>query len=227
MKFIFKIVIFNLWFLSNNYAQTPEPKRNIDSIFFVKAEDTLLEKYGTNKFLIPKFKLQCLIALSYYPALTDVKIKFKCSNISTTMQCRPTVYSLIRKTSKRKYVILINKKKNFEGVLLDNVPFNAQIGVIGHEFAHIIDYKNKKIIGLLNRGFEYLSVEKKKKFEKFIDSLTIRNGLGWQLYDWEDFVLNKSNASSKYKDFKRSSYLTPLQIEAIINDDDKYVKCKK
>ena len=226
IKFISAILLINMCIFSSSHAQLPEPKRYIDSSFCVKVKDTLFKKFGSNKFFIPKFRLQCLIALSYYPSLSDVHIDFTFSNISTTMECRPTPYSVIHNSLKKEYIIYINNDKNFEGVLLDNVPFNAQIGVIGHELAHIIDYENQNTIGIINRGLEYLSVETKKEYEHYIDSLTIRNGLGWQLYDWADFILNKSAASEEYKDFKRTTYMIPEQIKSYIFIEEKYKNCR-
>ncbi len=226
IKLVYKILFVILSYNPGLYAQVPIPCRYIDSANFAKNKETLLTKFGSNKFFIPRFRLQCLIALSYYPSLKDVHIDFVFLNITTTMQCRPTIHSIIQNLSQKEYIIYINNSKDFEGVLLENVPFNAQIGVIGHELAHIIDYENKNTIGVINRGLDYLSDEKKKEYEQFIDSLTIKNGLGWQLYDWADFVLNKSNASKEYKDFKRNTYLTPEQIKSYINKDEVYKNCR-
>lgn len=203
------------------------PVRHIDSLSSSKNIKSLQDSFGTNKFIIPKFKLQCLVALSYFPSLKNTHIDFVYSNINTTMQCKPTVNSVIKNNTNREYVITINNNASFEGVLLSEVPFNAQIGVIGHELSHIIDYESQNTKGIINRGFDYLSEDTKKEFEYYIDSLTITIGLGWQLYDWADFVLNKSKASSEYKDFKRRIYLTPEMILNQINKNSNYKHCLK
>lgn len=226
IKLVCKILFVILVCTSGLNAQVPIPCRYIDSASSVKIKESLLSKFGTNKFFIPQFRLQCLIALSYYPSLKDVHIDFVFSDITTTMQCRPTIHSIIQNLPQKEYIIYINNNKNFEGVLLENVPFNAQIGVIGHELAHIIDYEDKNTIGVINRGLDYLSDKKKKEYEQFIDSLTIKNGLGWQLYDWADFVLNKSHASNEYKDFKRNTYLTPEKIKSYIFKEEIYNNCR-
>jgi len=140
------------------------------------------------------------------------------------MQCRPSIPSLYGNF--RVYTITINNDLNFKGVLLKDAPFNAQIGVIAHELAHIIDYENKDIIGIIGRGLDYLSDKDKAKYEQTIDMITIRQGLGWQLYDWSDFVLNKSTASTDYKEFKRKIYMTPEQIEKQIRILDIYKDCR-
>lgn len=154
-----------------------------------------------------EYKLQWLIALSYYPELHNKKFTVKYRRLRTTMSCRPKIRSLLRK--KKEYNICINKKKHFKGILLKDVPFNAQIGVIGHELAHIDDYENKNSLKIIGTGLHYLGHKGKKKLEQKIDLLTIQKGLGWQLYDWSNYAINQSNATDKYKKFKRSTYLKP------------------
>ncbi|MDT8282775.1 MAG: hypothetical protein RQ982_08185, partial [Gammaproteobacteria bacterium] len=43
---------------------------------------------------------------------------------------------------------LVNEK----GLLLSDVPFNAQVGIIGHELAHVIDYEEKTAMGVVFTG---------------------------------------------------------------------------
>jgi len=116
----------------------------------------------------------------------------------------------------KKYIIRINSKLTHP-ILLRNVPFNASIGLLGHEFAHILDYRRKNFFGIFKRGIDYTSKRRKADFEKEVDIITIEKGLGWQLYDWSYFVLNQSMASEKYKAFKRLTYLTPEEIKQRIN----------
>ena len=177
--------------------------------------------FGKNKTIPKEFEVQTFIALSYYPELKDSHIEFIRTNIKTTMACRPTTRSLIRRYN-REYTITIDNDDEREGVILDDVPFNAQIGVIGHELAHIIDYENKGTGGIAKLGVNYATGNYPPEFEKSIDKLTIQRGLGWQLFDWADFVLNKSKASKEYKEFKRKSYLTPEEIKKQIENDRQY-----
>ena len=177
--------------------------------------------FGKNKTIPKEFEVQTFIALSYYPELKDSHIEFIRTNIKTTMACRPTTRSLIRRYN-REYTITIDNDDEREGVILDDVPFNAQIGIIGHELAHIIDYENKGTGGIAKLGINYATGNYPPELEKSIDKLTIQRGLGWQLFDWADFVLNKSKASKEYKEFKRKSYLTPEEIKKQIENDRQY-----
>lgn len=176
---------------------------------------------GNRKTFLKEFEKQTLTALSYYPELKDCQIEFIRSNIKTTMACRPTTSSLTRRYN-REYIITIDNNDEGQGITLDNVPYNAQVGVIGHELAHIIDYENRSSTNIASIGLDYATGHYPTEFEKRVDKITINKGLGWQLYDWADFVLNKSKASSEYKEFKRQTYLIPEQIKQEIIKDRQY-----
>ena len=185
---------------------------------FVKSEwqqyyDSLHSNYGSKKKFVKEFELQALIALSYYPELKDVPITFQYHDIKTTMEVRPEFGSAI-KNHNRKYIIFIdNNTHHNEGVLLGDVPFNAQIGVIGHELAHIMDFEQRSVkrIILLASGYEVF--KNHARYERSIDEYAIGRGLGWQLMEFADFIQNRSNASARYKRFKQINYLSSVEIE--------------
>ena len=219
---LFLIISMLLGLLFPLHAQQLLPKRKIHPPDKSNRLDSLHQVVKDYVTFVNLYNAQIISALQYFPSLQHVHIRFKYARIPTTMQCLPTVWSVIFKPSQRSYTIKINNNKKFSGVLLQDVPFNAQIGVIGHELSHVLDFESRRKSGLLFRSIEYLSGKGKRKFEQSIDSLTIVQGLGWQLYDWEDFVLNQSKASMKYKEFKRRTYLSPEKIKALMRKDRKY-----
>jgi hypothetical protein len=187
---------------------------------FLKSEwqqhyDSLKHNFGQHKKLINEFELQSLIALSYYPELKNVPITFCFYNIRTTAEVRPEYFSAF-KNSNRKYVVYISKNVHTEGVLLKDVSFNAQIGVIGHELAHILDYEGRTVSSLFGLAFNYLVIKNHAKYERSIDELAIKRGLGWQELEFADFMQNRSNATEKYKHFKQINYMSSSEIEAEI-----------
>jgi len=187
---------------------------------FIKSEwlqyyDKLYINYASNKKFIKDFELQSLIALSYYPELKDVPITFRYRDVMTTMEVRPEYFSAL-KSHNRKYIIFIDTNAHNEGVLLKEISFNAQIGVIGHELAHIIDYEHRSVGSLLFLAFKYTILNDHAKYERSIDELTIKRGLGWQTLEFADYMQYKSKASAKYKKFKLLNYLNDLEIKAEI-----------
>jgi len=169
---------------------------------------------GLNKKIPLEYSKSVYHALSYFPELKHTHIRFKYQKIGTTLNARPTIFSLLfRKKESRRYVVRINKCIGDSIINLSSVPYNAQVGVLGHEFSHFIDYSQKGLWGIFKRLISYTNKKGKEKFEKEIDQLTIDRGLGWQLHSWAHLVLFESNVDDKYKKLKREIYLTPHCIE--------------
>jgi len=218
MKQITIILIFTFIIANFVSGQNRESIRFLDSLSYSTQIDSLEVLFAYDKNIPGEHKLVILLALSYYPELDSSRIFFKEKKIGTTLNTRPTVFSLIfRKKENRKYVIRINNTQKKEKIVLNELPFNASVGLLGHEYAHIMDYRSRRFFGVVKRAFSYLSKKSKSKFEKEIDIYTIERGLGWQLYDLSNFILNKSDATDKYKKFKKRTYLTPEDIKVMID----------
>lgn len=191
--------------------------RTIDSLVYYGFIDSLRTNFGFNKTIAKKYELSILIAFSYFPELKNTKVKFKETKIKTSLNARPTISSLLfKKKEKRTYVVRINNSKKDSIALLSKAPFNAIIGVFGHEFSHFKDYNTRNFSGIMQRLYAYSNDLSKEAFEKEIDNNTIKRNLGWQLYDWAYYVLHNANAKKEYIEFKRLIYLEPLEIENIL-----------
>lgn len=179
----------------------------------IKLED-LRKAYGNNKNLPKGYELQCLIALSRYPELKDTRINFILGDLKTTMAARPQPDFIFRKKEDRIYTVLINNRAaEREGVSIVELSFAAQVGIIAHEFAHILAYsKMSRLEMILCGGCYYSSPYFHKKIERETDLITIERGFGEQLYEFSDYVLNKSSACDAYKDFKKKFYYQPEEI---------------
>ena len=128
------------------------------------------------------------------------------------MACRPDFRSALK--GKRSYQVFINNNPNFEGILLSDVPRKAQIGVIAHELAHILEYETYNNVGIIQLGLMYLDDESKMVFERETDILTISRGFGEHLKAWAQYSMYDSpKATQAYKEFKRKIYMSPTEIE--------------
>lgn len=148
------------------------------------------EQYASNKKFPREIEPQVLTALSYYPELKDIKIEFRIKKRNTPLTSRPRIFSVFRKKKNRKYIITISSESSdrLVPILFSNLPYNAQIGVLGHELAHIADYNTKNTFQLLGLSFGMLSAKYVDKFEWNTDKRTIEHGLGYQLYAWSSYV---------------------------------------
>ncbi len=151
--------------------------------------DSLLEQFGNNKQLPSGFELQTLIALSHYPQLRDTKINFIVADVSIPLSSRPHWSSLLRSAKNRTYQVIIDSELAGprEALLLKNQPFNAQVGIIGHELAHTVYYLDRSFFGILGDALCQLS-DCRIGFERATDRRLIEHGLGWQRFDHATFV---------------------------------------
>lgn len=200
--------------------------RCIDSISVIAQLEELKKEFPLVENVPKEYELAIYKAIEYYPELKDNKIRFKQKKIGTTLNARPTLRSLFyKRKSKRVYVVRINNSYDKKEIItLDKVNFNAQIGVIGHEYAHFLDYSKRDFFQIIDRGIDYLTLRRKAKFEKEIDTHTIERGLGWQCYEWSCFVHYQSAATEEYLEFKRKVYLGPEDILSIMGIPEEEIK---
>ncbi|QNL22422.1 hypothetical protein HZR84_10880 [Hyphobacterium sp. CCMP332] len=151
----------------------------------------LKSKFGRNKGIPKKYELQILLALSHYPQLNDVSIEFIEKKVFAPLSALPSVPSMISPLTNRKYRVIISLKSTIEmeRILLKNLPLNAQVGVIGHELAHILDYDQRSFSELLAVAINYgVNPAYHAWYEKKTDLRAIENGLGWELYAYSKYV---------------------------------------
>ncbi|MEM6967497.1 MAG: hypothetical protein AAF573_22225 [Bacteroidota bacterium] len=165
----------------------------------------------TNKIFLSKYKAQCLQALAYYPELANAHIEFREASIGTTMAARPIISSFFNTDYERKYEIIFNNAESCE-VPFDELPEEGQVGILGHELAHILDYETKSLGQIILTGCFYANAHCIRSYERSIDKITLERGLGKDLYHAYHYILEDSQASEKYKAFKMFHYLKPTEI---------------
>jgi hypothetical protein len=194
-----------------------KPVQNINKDSVQSNVKKLKQMFGFNKKVPKEILLNFYTAIGYYPELKDVNIKVRYGIIKTTMQCRPRWDLIFHKKKNRSYVIYIgNKIKKGKGILYRNLPLNAQIGVIGHELAHIIDYQSMNNLQMIQFGINYLKSKKKREIENRTDLIAIYRGLGYQISDFSKYVFEESGASFEYLKYKMKFYFRPNQIKEIL-----------
>jgi len=182
--------------------------------------DSLRNELLLNKKVPADYEHSILAALMRYPDLKNTRIRFRRRALTTTMAARPTVLDMFRLRSKRHYKIFINHTRNKrKSPLLKNIPYEARVGVIGHELAHIVDYNNKSFVTIIGNGVAYVTSDSfKQKLEYKIDGMAISRGLGNELYAFRLFVEEEAKTTRKYRKFKRKIYMTSEEIAQMIHE---------
>jgi len=214
LRALFGLFGYVLLFLIPQILFAQQPTKQI-----MKGEQPLLADRTISNILltktIPKNITPIFLwGIKAYPELHDVTITIKYKNIRSAGVARPTLGSLLRTKSNRKYKIFVNQDERFLGnAIFDKLPHNAKIGLIAHELAHILEYSKKSSLSLIGNGFLYiLSKSYRTHYEGKTDDIVINRGFGWQIYDFTNYIMNYSTASKKYKKLKDRHYKSPEDL---------------
>ena len=152
----------------------------------------LKEDWGLKKFFPSLYEVAALKALSHYPELKQANIRIISRRHSFFLySSRPSFTSLFRSPGQRKYLVFIQEEAKSSVVkkaLLRNLPLDAQVGVLGHEFAHIADYTKRNMLSLLLLALLYFLPFFRKKLERSIDCSVIQHGLRNELYIFASYL---------------------------------------
>ncbi len=152
--------------------------------------DQLLAEFGRNKELPAGYELQTLLALSHFPELKEVRIRFIYDDVDIPLSSRPYWASMLRSARNRTYLVVIDSHRDGgrQSLLVKNQPFNAQVGIIGHELAHTVYYLDRSFFAIAADALCQLDRDCRVRFERATDIRLIEYGLGWQRYDHAAFV---------------------------------------
>jgi hypothetical protein len=211
-----RTIILVVFFLLGSLIAYNQENSFADTIF-IDIVNSLSKAKSNQKILDTKIMLATNSVSNKYPELKNIHVEFIRKNIKTMMAARPTLLSAFRKKEKRKYSIIIstNPDNNSE-LFFDQLSYTATIGIISHEFAHILTYNNKTGVQLLLYGEKYLFI--KRKIERETDKITVLHGFGKELIEYDQHIYKSSLVSKKYLKLKSRNYLSINEIQTI-NDN--------
>ncbi len=216
-----------LLFLDQDYlAQPPEAQDTYpvhdhyalpqdSSVYF-----QLYEQFGRNKNLPKGYEYASLFALQHYPELAEVPIDFVLEEAMIPLGSRPAPLSILFPWQARRYLVVISTKSIpfFDPILMDQLPFDEQVGVLGHELGHTLYYLDKRAIDMAGIAYSYLNdSDFQYYFERDTDKRGIAHGLGPQLFRYAVFVRKELRGIAEEDlprifDLQEGDYLTPKEI---------------
>lgn len=212
-------------------AATETPSATVARAYIESDErlhyEELQREFGSNKELPEGFELQTLLALRHFPELQSVRIRFIVSDVSIPLSSRPHWASMLRSAPNRTYLVVIDNELEGprDALLLKNQPFNAQIGIIGHELAHTVYYIKRSFFGILGDALCQLS-DCRIEFERATDRRLITYGLGWQRYDHARFIRTRFRSQQETISTEEGggggAYMDPAELLNMIEQDVAY-----
>lgn len=224
-----QFILFAFLFPSFVICQSPKKNFNPDSL----SEDyfNMLRKEYANKKRYPlEYEKQILIALSYYPELKDSPITFLKKPNHSPGFTRVTWGGLLEPSYKRHFRVVISDstEEMLMPLIFKNVPFNAQIALLGHELAHVSDFSTWTILHIIKHVVNNVSARYIDRFEYNTDAICIAHGLGYQLLEWSRYVRKTMNTVNwdgpdyVHRPKKRERYMNPGTIEKRISENPIY-----
>jgi hypothetical protein len=180
--------------------------------------DSLIYTVGPNKGLPEGYEEAALLALSAYPELRTVKVNMVLTQSGAPMESNFRFWSLFGSRAERIYEIRLNDADHsiFDGILLRDLPFDAQVGILAHELGHVVYYHQLSTLQIAKWGLMYLtSLGFRATHEKSTDLMPVYHGLGSQIYQYAWFVRHADvnrEMYQKWGGFLDRFYLTDKEI---------------
>jgi hypothetical protein len=158
-----------------------------------------------------KFKEALSQAAREFPELNGLSIEVRRKHIGTMMAARPKPGFIFRKPEHRKYVIFITDKPGMNAEkIYSHMSYCAQLGVLGHELCHILDYRNKSNLQML--GFAIAYPFNKKSIEAKTDLTAVQRGFGEELIEYTRYIHHSPLVNRKYLVKKKKYYLSASEL---------------
>lgn len=191
--------------------------------------DSLVAIVGTNKGLPPGFEEAALLAYAAYPELKDVQVDMIWTQSGAPMESNFDIITLFGPKRFRRYQILLNDAQNtrFDEILLRNLPFDAQVGILAHELGHIVYYDDLSTLQIAKWAIQYVTDDNfRAVHEKTTDLMPVYHGLGSQIYQYAYYVRYDQCCTELYQQFGEAFidkfYLTDKEIKEAIKNHPIY-----
>jgi len=209
-----------------SYAQQSVPQELIGTTYL---SDSINLVYAQHKMLPRGYEKETLEALSHFPELQNVPIRFAIRKSFSTLKTRPSFWSALMPKRHRTYTIIISNKtiEQLMPLMFNHLSYEARVGVIGHELSHVVFLSKKTTAQCLGVLVGHLSARYLDRFEYNTDMICIQHGLGKDLEAWSSYIRNTMHTSfwrgAGYVNKKNPGherYMNPSTIEKNIDNSN-------
>ena len=192
-----------------------------------KPIDDSLRSFSNNKEIPAEYEKPILTALSYFPELKDVHIIFRVKKAYTPLTTKPNLAGVFKAKDHRTYLITISNETvdTLKRLLYKNLTFEEQVGIMGHELSHVVDFNSKNFPQKVAKGFGHLSKQYLDRMEFKTDGICIDHGLGQNLLAYSEHVREVMHVHNwRGVDFvhekvqSHERYMNPATIEKYMSE---------
>ena len=171
--------------------------------------------------------------LKFYPKMRVKNIFVKYTKSSTIVKVKPKFASIFKMPGQRVYTVYFSMqtKTTLDSVLLNNLSFNAQLGLIANQVSVIEDLSTGGFFNFIGYFFKQFTRNGKNAIKSEAELKTLEVGLGYQL-----LALNKETEEklqirnwlttkgySNYFKHYRDRSMKPQKVINFMNDLPVYV----
>jgi hypothetical protein len=229
-----RLLIISFTFVSALYSNAQHLYyKNPESAKIMGFSDTLNRITIANADSNSITKDQFNYLLKFYPTMLVKNIRVEFKESISVAKTKPLFSSILKAPDQRVYKITFSKssKSTLDSVLLNNLSFNSQLGLIAKQLSQVEDMSTGGFLDFVAWYFRQLTRRGKNKIEANAEKKTLEIGLGYQLLSLNVETAEKLNIDkwksvkgyTSYVKYTKTVSLKPYLINDFINDLPFYV----
>lgn len=221
--------IFILW---QSHAQQLY-YRNPDSTLMRNFTDSLNRIALSNTDSNSLLKYQFNYILKFYPNMLVKNILIETKEARDVVKTKPIFSTILKSPDQRVYKITFSKstKSTLDSVMIDNLSFNSQLGLIAKQIAKIDELSTSGFWDFTAWYFRHLTRRGRNRIEANAEKKTLEIGLGYQLLALNQEIVEKLNIDmwksvkgyTSYVKYTKNAAMKPNLINDFINDLPVYI----
>ena len=228
------LFVFGIMFLllSPGNSQTifyKNPKPEMVSLVGDSAKRVIIQTIKKDTVLLHQFNY----VLQFYPHMQvkNIIVDFKKSRY--VVRTRPYFFSIFKAPSEQVYHVTFSNstKSTLDSVLIGNLSFNSQLGLIASQVSLIDDLSTAGFFNFLGYYFKQNSARGKNKLHRDAEERTLDVGLGYQLLSYNEECIDKLKIENwmstigyaNYIKYYRNRPMKPENVMNFINDLPVYI----
>jgi hypothetical protein len=217
-------------FIQQNFAQ---------HIYYKNPDATVIKQFRDSARRVVNIDSNSLLKkqfdyiLKFYPKMLVKNIVVKYTASKSVVKTKPKFSSIFKMPNQRVYTVSFSKhtKSTLDSVLIDNLSFNSQLGLIANQVSLIEDMSTGGFFNFIAFYFRHITRNGRKRLYADAEHKTLEVGLGYQLlaYNKESEenlrIENWTNTKgySNYVKHYRNMTMQPQMILNFISDLPIYV----
>jgi hypothetical protein len=214
-------------------------ENNAQNIYYKNPDPQLVKQFYDSAHRVVNIDSNSLLKkqfdyiLKFYPKMLVKNIEIKYNHSSSVVKTKPKFSSIFKLPAQRVYRIYFSKKTKttLDSVLVENLSFNAQLGLIAMQVSVIEDMSTGGFFNFIGWYFKQLSSKAKRGLKTEAELKTLEVGLGFQLLALnkecdEKLEINNWLTTKGYANYTkhyRNQSMRPQKVINFMNDLPVYV----